>query len=77
MADTSPPEFLSLADLMRRYGGVSKNWIRRRIISAGMPPGEHIGGAKSRLWRRRDIEKWEADNRHHVARPVNVGPALS
>ncbi len=67
------PEFLSLSDLMRRYGGVSKGWITRRIENANFPPGTHIGGSKGRLWRRRDVEKWEANDRNHLPPPVNVG----
>ena len=70
----SPPEFYSLGDLMHRYR-CSKSWIKRRIDGAGFPKGQHIGGAKQLLWRRREVEKWENDPKHHMPPPVNVGVA--
>ena len=68
----SPPEFYSLDDLLHRYR-CSRSWITRRIAGANFPPGSHIGGSKGRLWRRRDVEKWENDPRFHQPPPVNVG----
>jgi predicted DNA-binding transcriptional regulator AlpA len=72
MTIATAPEFLTLADLCHRYR-CSRSWIVRRIANTGFPKGVHIGGSKRPLWRRRDVEKWEADERNHVPPPVNVG----
>ena len=50
-------EFLTAAQLMARYGGVSHMWIRRRQAADGFPKPVYFG--RLRFWRRADIEQWE------------------
>ena len=50
-------EFLTAAQLMARYGGVSHMWLVRRMAKDGFPKPVYFG--RLRFWRRAEIEQWE------------------
>jgi predicted DNA-binding transcriptional regulator AlpA len=58
-------EFLTAAQLMMRYGGVSHMWLVRRMANDGLPKPVYFG--RLRFWRRTDIETWERDRIRHSA----------
>jgi predicted DNA-binding transcriptional regulator AlpA len=50
-------EYLTAAQLMARYGGVSHMWLLRRTAKDGFPKPVYFG--RLRFWRRTEIESWE------------------
>jgi predicted DNA-binding transcriptional regulator AlpA len=50
-------EFLTAAQMMARYGGVSHMWLLRRLAKDGFPKPVYFGGL--RFWRRTEVEQWE------------------
>ena len=50
-------EYLTAAQLMARYGGVSHMWLVRRMAKDGFPKPVYFGGL--RFWRRTEVEQWE------------------
>ena len=50
-------EFLTAAQLMARYGGVSHMWLVRRMANDGFPKAVRFG--RLRFWRRTAVEQWE------------------
>ena len=50
-------EYLTAAQLMARYGGVSHMWILRRMAKDGFPKPVYFG--RLRFWHRAEIEQWE------------------
>jgi predicted DNA-binding transcriptional regulator AlpA len=54
---SNDPEFLTAAQLMARYGGVSHMWLVRRMAKDGFPKPIYFG--RLRFWRRAEIEQWE------------------
>lgn len=51
-------DFLSSAQVMQRYGGVSHMWIVRKMRDEGMPSPVRFGG-RLRFWKVADLERWE------------------
>ena len=50
-------EYLTAAQVMTRYGGVSHMWLVRRMAKDGFPKPAYFG--RLRFWRRADVEQWE------------------
>ncbi len=54
----SQGDFLSAAQVMQRYGGVSHMWIIRKMRDEAMPQPVRFGGRR-RFWKVADLERWE------------------
>lgn len=50
-------EYLTAAQMMARYGGVSHMWLLRRTAKDDFPKPVYFG--RLRFWRRTEIEQWE------------------
>jgi predicted DNA-binding transcriptional regulator AlpA len=50
-------EYLTAAQVMTRYGGVSHMWLVRRMAKDAFPKPAYFG--RLRFWQRTEIEQWE------------------
>jgi predicted DNA-binding transcriptional regulator AlpA len=55
--------YLTAAQIMERFGGVSHMWIIRRMADAGFPQPVRFTSSKTsrRFWRVADVEQWERE----------------
>lgn len=51
-------EYLTAAQVMSRYGGVSHMWIERKLKDSSFPRPVRFGG-RLRFWRAGDLLAWE------------------
>ena len=62
-------EYLTAAQVMTRYGGVSHMWLLRRMAKDHFPKPIYFG--RLRFWRRTEIESWECSK---AQRAFSYGP---